>query len=235
MSEQSRRAFLKRAAGAVPGAAIAGSLGVGACAPEADGDGGERGERGERAAGAGRLAAGALPEAPLRALAEVALPTATLGADGTAEAVRGFLAWVEGFEAAAELDHPYLTGELRYGPPHPGPRWAAQLEAMELESERRSGVPFTERPADERRAIVEEAIGGEGSSSLPGSPAGADHVAVGLLAWFYGTSEANDLCYRAEVGRHLCRGTDSLPAEPAGLSGRTATRSDQRAGPGDAP
>lgn len=209
---QSRRAFLKRAAGALPGAAIAGSLGAGGCARE----GGADGDAMDRAVGvAGR--ASALPEAPLRALAEVALPTGALESDGTDAAVAGFVAWVEGFEPAAELDHPYLTGELRYGSPHPGPRWAAQLEAMELESRRRSGLALAERPEDARRAIAADAIRAEASPSPPGDPALADHVVVGLLAWFYGTSEANDLCYRAEVGRHACRGIGSLPDEPAPL------------------
>lgn len=205
MSGQSRRTFLRRAAGAVPGAAIAGPLTAGACAS---------GERADEARVPG------LPEAPLRALAEVALPTAALGTDGTVEAVRDFLEWVEGFEPAAELDHPYLTGELRYGPPHPGPRWKAQLEAMELEARRRSGVPFTELPADDRRRLVEAAIDAEGSASLPSTPARASHVVVGLLAWFYGTSQANDLCYGSRIGRHDCRGIVSLPDQPPVLDGR---------------
>ncbi len=133
-----------------------------------------------------------------------------------AAAVRGFMDWVEGFEPAAELDHPYLTGELRYGLPHPGPRWAAQLEAMDLESQRRSGLAFADLGAQQRRGVLERALRGGSSAGLPGSPAQADHVALGLLAWFYRTSQANDLCYRAAVGRHLCRGTASLPDEPAG-------------------
>lgn len=202
MTDQNRRSFLKTAAGAVPGAAMAGSLGLGACAPES-GD------------VAGAQPRPTLPEAPLRALADVVLPVAELGEEGTAEAVRAFNVWVEGFEPAAELDHPYLTGELRYGPPHPGPRWAAQLEAMDLESSRRSGLSLAELTAEKRREFVQRALDRGGVASLPGSPAQADHVGVGLLAWFYRTSQANDLCYRAEVGRHLCRGIESLPEEPS--------------------
>ena len=197
MSEQDRRRFLKTAAGAVPGAAIAGSLGLGGC---------------EAAASEPRRT---LPEAPLRAVAEVTLPTAALGDEGTAEAVRGFLGWVERFEPAAELDHPYLSDDLRYGPPHPGPRWTAQLEAMDLESKRRSGSSFAELASEERRELVERALRGETSTNLPGSPAQADHVALGLLSWFYGTPQANDLCYTAQVGRHLCRGIQSVPEEPS--------------------
>jgi hypothetical protein len=206
--EPSRRAFLRKAAGGLPGAALAGSLGLGACGGE-----GVEAPTADRAGSPGPERV-ALPEEPLRAMAEVVLPTGALGSAGTETAVSAFLAWVEGFEPAAELDHGYLTGELRYGPPHPGPRWAAQLEAMELESLRRSGIALAERPEGELREIVEEAMRGDAAAGLPSNPAGADHVAVGLLAWFYGTSEANDLCYRAEVGRHLCRGTASLPEPP---------------------
>ena len=196
MSEHDRRTFLKRAA-AVPGAALVGSLG--GCAPE---DG----------AAPSRTPAATLPQAPLRAVADVVLPSGALGEDGMAAAVRGFMDWVEGFEAAAELDHPYLTGQLRYGLPHPGPRWGAQLTAMDLESQARSGLAFAELGEDERRGVVERAL--RGGSSLPGSPAQADHVALGLLAWFYRTSPANDLCYRADVGRHLCRSTATAVEEP---------------------
>ncbi len=158
MSGQDRRTFLKRAARAVPGAAFAGSLG--ACAPEGE-------------APPAASPAGTLPQAPLRAIAEVALPNGALGEDGMAAAVRGFMDWVEGFEPAAELDHPYLSGELRYGLPHPGPRWAAQLEAMDLESQHRSGLAFAELGAQQRRGVVERALRSGSSAGLPGNPAQA--------------------------------------------------------------
>lgn len=212
MSGPTRRDFLKRAAGAVPGAAIAGSLGVGACGPDEAGTDGAADPRGATSVNA---AGYTMLVARLRAVADVVLPVGALGEDGVAEAVVGFTTWVDGFEPAAELDHPYLTGELRYGLPHPGPRWAAQLDALDLESARRHGIGFAERPVEARRAAVERALGGARSDNLPGNPAQADHVALGLLAWFYGSSRANDLCYRAEVGRHQCRGIASLPEEPA--------------------
>lgn len=208
MTRSSRRDFLRKAAGAVPGAAVAGSLG--ACAPDASGGAGTSGE-GD--------AGGALPARPLAALAEVTLPVGALGVEGTRAAVRDFAAWVQGFEPAAELDHPYLTGALRYAPPHPGPRWASQLEAMEIEAERRTGTPFSRLPAEERRSLVSDVLREGGATGLPGSPAVAAHVAVGLLAWFYGTSLANDLCYGAEIGRHICRGTATLPEQPRLLGG----------------
>ena len=45
----------------------------------------------------------------------------------------------------------------------------------------------------------------------------ATHVAIGLLAWFYATSEANDLAHEAKIGRETCRGLASGAEKPAPL------------------
>ncbi len=127
-----------------------------------------------------------------------------------------FQRWVEAFQPAAELDHGYLTEQIRYGPPHPGPRWQAQLEALDLEARRRHDVSFAEVALDVRRAWIERELRAEEGGGLP-DPARADHVALGLLAWFFRTSLANDLCYEARIGRQTCRGIDSLPEEPGRL------------------
>src|SRR5437867_2683704 len=74
----------------------------------------------------------AIPQESLLALAEVVLPVSELGKEGTAKVLSGFQAWLDGFEPAAELDHPYLSSsEIQYGPPDPRPRWQAQLEALD--------------------------------------------------------------------------------------------------------
>ena len=83
MSEQDRRTFLKRAACAVPGAAVAASLGVTACTPEGE-------------TPPARPTTGILPTAPLRAVADVVLPSGVLGEDAMAAAVGGFMDWVCG-------------------------------------------------------------------------------------------------------------------------------------------
>ena len=45
----------------------------------------------------------------------------------------------------AELDHYYLwTDEIGYGPADPAPLWTSQLEALELEAEKRHGASFAE-------------------------------------------------------------------------------------------
>ena len=55
-----------------------------------------------------------------------------LGPEGSERVLRDFDRWVQEYEPVAELDHGYISSEIRYGPPDPAPRWQAQLEALEL-------------------------------------------------------------------------------------------------------
>lgn len=200
MSEQDRRTFLTRAAGAVPAAALVGSMGLDGCIGL---DGGGSAEV-------------HLTSARLHPLAEAALPSDALGEDGLEETVTGFVSWIEGFEPEAELTHPYLDDRIRYGPSDPAPRWGAQLAALDAEAQRSHTRPFADLPVEDRRALLRTAIAAD-TRDLPSAPARAEHVAVGLLAWFYRSSEANDLCYGRRVGRQRCRGIDGLALEPPPL------------------
>jgi hypothetical protein len=47
------------------------------------------------------------------------------------------------------------------------------------------------------------------------APADAHHVALGLLAWFYASPAAEDLCYRAAIGRGSCRSLADVERAPA--------------------
>lgn len=152
----------------------------------------------------------------LRAVADIVLPD-ELGEEGREEAVAAFELWLDDYEAAYEVNHGYGTHEIVYGPPDPGPGWQAQLEALDVEARRRHGLGFAELPLEDRRAMIERQLSGAGGG-LP-SPARADHVAVGLLAHWAGSSEAQDLAHRARIGRHLCRGLDDLGTPPRALPG----------------
>ncbi len=152
----------------------------------------------------------------LRALAEVVLP-GELGEDGRERAVRAFERWLESYEPAFEMNHGYGTHEIVYGPAHPGPGWRAQLEALDVEARRRTGSGFAALSHDGRRPFVERELSGE-DGDLP-SPARARHVSLGLLAHWASSSEANDLVYRARIGRHVCRGLDDLGEAPPPFSG----------------
>ena len=162
----------------------------------------------------------------LRAVGAAVLPVADLGPDGTDRVVADFEAWIDGFEPVAEMPHGYLNrglADIRYGPPHPGPRWAAQIEALELEAHKRHRSTFAELSIEDRRSLIQGQLGRDELGRLP-SPGQARHVAVGLMAYFYSSSEATDLCYRASIGRFKCRGLATLGREPRPLAGGPAAQ-----------
>jgi hypothetical protein len=47
----------------------------------------------------------------------------------------------------------------------------------------------------------------------------AAHVAVGMLAFFYGLPEAADRCYNAQIGRQSCRPLSAASRRPLPLAG----------------
>lgn len=195
MTDTDRRDFLKKSAAA---AAALGISGTEAAASQAN----------------------VPPAETLRAIGAVVLPVADLGSDGADRVVTDFEAWIDGFEPVAEMPHGYLNrglANIRYGPPHPGPRWAAQIEALELEADKRHQSTFAELSIEDRRALIQGQLGRDELGRLP-SPGQARHVAVGLMAFFYAGSEATDLCYRASIGRFKCRGLGTLGREPRPLA-----------------
>ena len=194
MSELSRRAFLKTAG--VAGAAVAAG-GAAACARET---------RAERR----------LDAASVAALAAVVLP-AELGAEGRARAVSGFQAWLAAYQPAAERTHGYGTGELSYVPAHPGPGWAAQIQALDLEAQQRFGKPFAQLDAAAQHDLLRRQLARERGDRLP-EPADARHVAVGLLAWWVQTPEATNLCYGATINPYTCRPLADQGRQPTPLA-----------------
>ena len=209
MTDTDRRDFLKKSAAA---AAALGISGTEAAATQATNEAANQ--------------ATAPPAETLRAIGAAVLPAGDLGPDGTERVVTDFEAWIEGFEPVAEMPHGYLNrglSNIRYGPPHPGPRWAAQVEALELEAGKRHSSAFAELSIDEQRALIQGQLGRDELGRLP-SPGQARHVAVGLMAFFYAGSEATDLCYRASIGRFKCRGLGTLGREPRPLVARPTPR-----------
>ncbi len=202
MAESDRRTFLKQSAAVVPAIVLG---------PEVV------------AAIGGRTPSKVAPPAPtaldavlLGAVGAAVLPAADLGTDGVSRTVLGFQRWLDGYEPVAELNHGYFSAEIRYAPADPGPRWQAQLEALEAEARKRHDAGFADLGLAGQRTLLARHIGREGANGMPG-PARADHVAVGLLAWFYSTAEANDRCYRASIRKQECRGLEGVgrPPEPA--------------------
>ncbi len=189
---ESRRTFLKQSAATVAAVSLTG------CARDAAGG------RATETDGAETL----------RAVADVVLPD-ELGEDGRGRAVRAFERWSEALEPVAELSHPYLVPEIRYSGPDPRPGWAAQLEGLEKECESRHGVSLSDLDVSARRELLARPLADAGPGL--GAPQNADHVALALMAHFFGSAIATDLCYGRAIRRELCRSIEGAEDEPAPL------------------
>ena len=65
----------------------------------------------------------------------------------------------------------------------------------------------------DRTELVRAALDGQRLERIP-AIGDASHVAVALLAHFYGSPAANDLCYKAQIGRSSCRPLSASPRKP---------------------
>lgn len=195
MANNPRRQFLKASAGAVSG------LALGSCDDE-------------------RLvetsAASGLDWSMLEALSRIVLPRNALGDAGLTRAIGDFLTWLEGFEPVSERDHSYGSNEVFYGPPDPVPLWRVQLDALTIEATKRFAAPYTEISEDRQKEILVHQLPDQLPEDMPYAGA-ATHVAIGLIAWFYATPEANDLALQAKIGRQTCRGLQTGPDKPAAM------------------
>jgi hypothetical protein len=143
----------------------------------------------------------------LGALATVVLPS-ELGPSGVGDVARRFQVWVRDYRPGAEMDHGYGFTRLRTKPASPAPAYLRQLE--NLRSTLLSG------DAQSRRQAVEAALEEAKLTDLPRTPDGR-HVAADLMAFYFRSSDANDLCYRAAIGRDLCRGLKGSDNPPPPL------------------
>ena len=154
----------------------------------------------------------------LGALAAAVLP-AELGPAGTSRAVADFQRWMDGYRPGAEINHGYGTGTIDRLDADPRPRWRAQLSALEADARRAGGRSFATLPVEHRQTIVRAALAGERGETLP-SPLAARHVAVALMAHFYESPLATDLCYESEIGRQQCRPLAAQRQQPVAIARR---------------
>jgi hypothetical protein len=164
-----------------------------------------------------RLAVDDLDPQQLRALGSAILPR-ELGTDGVNRVVSGFEHWLAGYREGVELVHGYGTGELRRTGPSPALRWSAQLRELDAVA-RKQGHRFQQLSLDDRQTLVRSALEGQRGAGLPPIDR-AGHVAVGLLAFFYASPEATDLCYQARIGGNGCRPLAESPHRPLPLARR---------------
>lgn len=154
----------------------------------------------------------------LTALAEVMLPS-ELGAPGAARIASDFRRWMSGYHEHAELTHGYGTSRLRYTGPTPVTRWTSQLDALDAAARRQFDGSFASIQKPRREQLVRAALAGTRLHGMP-AIADAEHVAVALIAFFYDSPEATDLCYEAAIGPRACRPLATSSAPPAPLQRR---------------
>lgn len=134
-------------------------------------------------------------------LAAIVLPS-EIGSAGLNKTTDAFVRWVREYRPGAEMDHGYGFTRLRSKPPSPAPAYLQQLAALHLTGD-----------AASQRAAVEAALEQAKVTNLPPTPNGG-HVASDLMAFYFRSSEGNDLCYRAHIGRDDCRGLPGSEKEP---------------------
>jgi hypothetical protein len=145
----------------------------------------------------------------MRALGEAVLPS-ELGAFESGAAVDRFQRWISGYRENAELVHGYGTSKLEQSGPTPATRWAAQLDRLEAKR-------FSELSLDRRREMIRADLAALQVDRL-GAVGRAPHVAVALLAHFYASPEATDLCYEAKIRKQTCRPLASSSRKPLPLA-----------------
>jgi hypothetical protein len=146
---------------------------------------------------------GALDAAIVKGVADAVLPS-ELGNEGIATVSRAFTQWIGGYRVGVELVHPYGSTELRRTGESPVSRWRSQLAALDSAAREKHRKAFPALTRDQKRELVMSALGSERLNRLP-DPLQATHVAMALLAWYFATPGAVDLCYNARIDRNQCR------------------------------
>jgi hypothetical protein len=151
----------------------------------------------------------------LNAVGDAVLP-AELGPQGVTRAVAEFQRWMDAYQPGAEANHGYGTGRIERLPADPRPQWRSQLTALDAAAQR-SGQSFSALPRDRRQTLIRAALARERGDAMP-NPLAAKHVALALLAHFYDSPAATDLCYRAQIGRQQCRPLAAQRDQPVALT-----------------
>jgi hypothetical protein len=155
-------------------------------------------------------------------LAEVVLP-GELGDAGFSRVSRAFTQWVAGYRKGRELVHPYGSANLRQTGESPAGRWRVQLAALDGDARKKHRRGFAALTRPQRRELVTATLAAERINRMP-DPLDANHVAVALVAWYFATPDATDLCYKARIGPNQCRPLVNAPRQPLPLlDGRRGT------------
>jgi hypothetical protein len=152
----------------------------------------------------------------LKDVAPTVLPSA-IGAKGQDDAVANFLRWLREYKEGVALSHGYGEPRLVKSGPSPRPGYVDQLAALQQAAQARGGR-FGALPIEVRRELLDAAFKAADVRNLPGRPDGK-HVVADLMAHYFRSSAANDLCYNARIGRNTYRAIRVTTVRPQLLNG----------------
>jgi len=153
--------------------------------------------------------------ATLDALAAAVLPS-EIGRAGSARVAREFRDWGAKYRESAELVHGYGTSRLRATGPTPLTRWTTQLDELEAQAQSKHQQRFRDLTVAQRNDLVRATLAGQRLDRMP-PVADANHVTIALLAYFYDSPAATDLCYQAQIGKQTCRPLSAQARKPLPL------------------
>ena len=151
----------------------------------------------------------------LHEIAPTVLPTA-LGAARTRGVVDRFVVWTRDYQEGVALAHGYGHPRLQKSGPTPAAAYVGQLSALDGAARSR-GARWSALDREQQRAILDAAFREAGVRNLPSRPTG-QHVVADLMALYFRSSEANDDCYRAQIGRETCRAIPLTVRKPDSIA-----------------
>lgn len=151
----------------------------------------------------------------LHDVAPTVLPSA-IGAKGHDEAVGNFLTWIREYKEGVALSHGYGDPRLVKSGPSPRSGYVDQLSALQKAAQARGGR-FGALPVEVRRELLDTAFKAADIRNLPARPDGK-HVIADLMAHYFRSSGANDLCYNSRIGRNTYRAIRVTTVRPAPLN-----------------
>jgi hypothetical protein len=140
--------------------------------------------------------------AMLHEISPTVLPT-SLGAERLRGTVDKFVQWTRGYREGVALSHGYGHPRLQKTGASPVPGYVSQLTALDADA-RAKGGKWSTLDLETRRALLDAAFTKAGVRGLPPRPMG-EHVVADLMAFYFRSSEANDVCYSAMIQREVCR------------------------------
>lgn len=153
--------------------------------------------------------------AVLHEIAPTVLPAA-IGAARIRETTDKFVAWTRGYREGVALAHGYGHPRLQKSGPSPVPRYVSQLATLDSDA-KASGQRWSTLDLEARRTLLDAAFVAAGVRTLPQRPMG-QHVVADLMAFYFRSTEANNLCYNARIDREVCRPIAITTKRPAPLA-----------------